>query len=302
MTDRNYLAQFNAYYYEFGTKKVWSHREIFFVGQYPKWGDEFTFWNGTWNLKSSSGFSIKIADSGSEDKGFTRHLEVDVPAWDFKGDFKLGRAKGQEAGFHTVPLFEDKRYWLKNYSQLNLDVTGAFTIGDKKTTVDSENTPWDASFNDWSGVFGHKSYFRSTWMFLGKHSNRNGETKYDHLSYFGNMGLVENSNARAEIDTLFMDKKAIQMEPSILWPNTDDFMDEWRVETHTEMRYTTKKLQGFFRPEAMFERWWDIGILREEERLCFGEYDMQGITTDSKEDQYSDVKGYGFSWDFYVHW
>jgi len=52
----------------------------------------------------------------------------------------------------------------------------------------------------------------------------------------------------------------------------------------------------------MFERWWDIGLLREEERIVFGEYDIQELRTEKTDDRYTEVKGFGFSWDFYVHW
>jgi hypothetical protein len=301
MTDRNYLAQFNAYYYNFETKKVLSHREIFFYGQYPKWGDEFTHFKGTWELKSSSGFSIKIRDSESSNDSITRHLETQIPAWDFKGDFKISKSKGQEGGFHTMPLYEDKRYWLKNYAQMNLAVDGHFSIGQEKTLVNSETKPWSACFNDWSGIFAHKSYFRSTWIQFDKLQRRDGTTPHQKMAFFGNMGLIKSSQSRNEVDTVFMDNTSAQMEPTLLWPNTDDFMDEWRIETHTEMRYQTHKITGFFRPEAIYERGWDIGVLREEERIVFGTYDIQQIVAEEGNIYYN-VPGYGFSWDFYTHW
>lgn len=302
MTDRNYLAQFNAYYYDFETKKVLSHREIFFYGQYPKWGDEFSHFKGTWELKSSSGFSIKITDSDSKNGGFNRHLETQIPAWDFKGDFVISKSKGQEGGFHTVPLYEDKRYWLKNFAQMNLAVDGQFSIGQEKVKVDSQTKRWNANFNDWSGIFAHKSYFRSTWIQFDKMDKKDGTTPHEKMAFFGNMGLVQSTNARSEIDTIFMDNKTDQMEPTLLWPNTDDYMDEWRIETHTEMRYSSHKIAGFFRPEAMYERGWDIGVLREEERIVFGTFDVQELRTTDTDQIFPNITGYGFSWDFYVHW
>lgn len=123
------------------------------------------------------------------------------------------------------------------------------------------------------------------------------------MSFYTQHGLQHQDNSRSETDYLFVNKTAHRMEPTLQWPNQDDFMDSWRIETHTEMRYSHSKIQALFHPEYMYQRNWDVLVAREEESLIFGELDVSELKlAEGSDDSYRSTKANGFVWQNYYHW
>jgi len=203
-------------------------------------------------------------------------------------------------------LFKDKRYWAKTFTQMNLQVDGKISLEGKPITIHSSDPTqrWDANFNDWAGILPHKTFITQSWWFWreGYISNRH-KTTYDRMSFYTQHGLQHEDNSRAETDYMFINKKVHRMEPILQWPNTDDYSDYWRMETHTESRFSDSKILATFLPEYMYERNWDALLVREEEKILFGEFDVNEIRfARVEDDRYSRTKAYGFVWQNYYHW
>jgi len=216
----------------------------------------------------------------------------------------LTKIKDQEGGFHTYPIFDDKRYWAKTYTQMNMDTTGGFTSGGNQYSVNTGE--WNSAYTDWSGVFGYQTHFVLSWWFLhaGYHGQKkNSKLIYDKMSFHTHHGLQASETSRAEADVVFHDKVTHRMEPILQWPNTDDYMDVWRIETHTESRYSDSKVVAVFEPLMMDERNIDLAIWRNEEKALFGSLDVSEINLKEEyDDKIAEAKGYGWVYYLYTNW
>lgn len=302
--DRNYMGQFGFYYYRFNEKKFIRHKESLFLNQYQKLSEDFIYFKANYNIQTKT-FSLIISDKELNDK-FIRKITFNIIPINIKGEVEIVKYKNQESGFNTYPLFKDKRYWAKTFTQMNMEVNGNFSVENEEVEIKSSDKVkrWDANFNDWCGVLPHKTFFTQSWWFWrpGYKSNKKN-IEHNRMSFYTQHGLQHQDNSRSETDHFFYDKKMHPMEPTLQWPNTDDYLDYWRMETHTEMRYSDSKIVGTFNPEYMFERKWDILIAREEERLIFGEYDVSELSLQKEnDDKWRKTKAYGFVWQNYYHW
>jgi len=304
MTDRQYLGQFGFYYYNFESKKLLRHKENLFPGQYNKIGDDFLYFKGEFSMETAT-FQLSIKDKDIGDS-FEREFTFNVPAIGLEGKISVQKEKNQEGAFHTYPLFQDKRYWARTYCQMNMEVKGHVSTSEGTIMIDSSNevTRWDANFNDWAGIFPHKTFLiQSWWHFAHGRKSNHRDIGYDRLSFYTNSGLQHHQSSRAETDFAFHNKTSHPMEPMLQWPNHDDYMDPWRMEAHSEMRYSDSKVVGFFKPEHMFENAWDIGLVREDEKLLFGQFDVSELFLKREyDDRFSKMKAYGFVWYNYWHW
>lgn len=155
------------------------------------------------------------------------------------------------------------------------------------------------------GVFGHKTFWTQSWWHFrdGGPKTITKKIHHDRLSFYTNHGLQHSEISRSETDYLFTNKTSYAMEPTLQWPNTDDYMDDWRMETHTEIRYSDSKMLAFFQPEYKHETSWDIGVLREENMLLFGYWDISELyVKEEYDDRFDEGKAYGFVWQTYHHW
>jgi len=50
---------------------------------------------------------------------------------------------------------------------MNMKVSGSVSVEGKSILISSENKEqrWDANFNDWCGVFPHKTFMTQSWWF-----------------------------------------------------------------------------------------------------------------------------------------
>lgn len=299
LLDRRYLGQFGIYYYNMIDKVFTKDEVTLFPGQYPRLGDDFSYWKGEWSLDRGN-FEITISDK-DEGAHYTRQFKLVSEKLQLNADLSYKKFKDQDAFFMTAPHFDDKRYWSKDYAQLNMIPEGTFTVGGILTDLSAKSARWHAGFEDNSGVYAHQTHLIRTMVFFNP-KNRGHHTLYKNLDIYTATGLLTSENARAESDVVFLDKTSKQMNPILQWPDTDNFMNQWRFETHLGDRQSNFKIEAKLNPMHVDEWMVDIGVARQENKIIVSRCKISKLILASKGDDYTNEEGIAVTWYMYHHW
>lgn len=304
MTDKSYLAEFDYYEYNFNSQKFRTHKEWFFYGQYPSISDDFSYWRGSYTLQTSK-FEVSIQD---EDKGdrFERSFKWKMSALELDVDAVFVKDKKLEGAFQTYPLYFDKRYWHKSYNQMNLVVYGEVKMTDKKSFAITAAKDFRGSFTDWCGVYGYKSFMMMSWWQLPPNlADRKGDI-HPRISLHTMHGLIHSVNNRVETDIIWDTNESRRMQPILQWPDRQDRMAEWIMQTN-KYSYTSEMVwNGFFRPDYRHEDKLDLGLTKHSNTIYFGHTTLSTMTLTrnwkDKDENFNSKVVPGFVMEIYNQW
>jgi len=92
-------------------------------------------------------------------------LWIKIPSLEIEAEVETVKEKDQESGFHTYPIFDDKRYWARTFTQMNMKANGYVKVASTKIVIDTSDkrANWGINYNDWSGILPHKTFLTQSW-------------------------------------------------------------------------------------------------------------------------------------------